>query len=208
MLHRRAFLLLTSAFAGAFSLSGPLTGRMAAFAQGTDRATAFVKATGDRLVAVVNGPGSAEAKRRELTTIIGSAIDVDGVGRFCLGRFWRQASGEQQKTYLELFHKVLVTSVTAKLGEYQGVKLTVGRARQQEEEQIVSTVVERPNNPPTTVDWVITQPLSAPRIIDVIAEGTSLRITQRSDYASYLQRNGNSIDALIGAMRQQVSQHS
>ncbi len=208
MLHRRAFLLLTSAFAGAFSLSGLLTGRKAAFAQGTDRPNAFVKATGDKLVAVVNGPGSAEAKRRELTTIIAAAIDIDGVGRFCLGRFWRQASAEQQKTYLELFHKVLVTSVTAKLGEYQGVKLTVGRTRQQEEEQIVSTVVERPNNPPTTVDWVITQPQSAPRIIDVIAEGTSLRITQRSDYASYLQRNGNSIDALIGAMRQQVSQQS
>jgi len=204
MLHRRAFLLLTSTF----TLSGLLTGRMAAFAQGTDRATAFVKATGDKLVAVVNGPGSAEAKRRELTVIIDAAIDVDGVGRFCLGRFWRQASAEQQKHYLELFHKVLVTSVTAKLGDYQGVKLTIGRTRQQEEEQIVSTVVERPNNPPTTVDWVITQPMSAPRIIDVVAEGTSLRITQRSDYAAYLQRNGNSIDALIGAMRQQVGQHS
>jgi len=208
MLHRRAFLLLTSTF----TLSGLLTGRMAAFAQGadrgTERATAFVKATGDKLVAVVNGPGSAEAKRRELTVIIDAAIDVDGVGRFCLGRFWRQASAEQQKHYLELFHKVLVTSVTAKLGDYQGVKLTIGRTRQQEEEQIVSTVVERPNNPPTTVDWVITQPMSAPRIIDVVAEGTSLRITQRSDYAAYLQRNGNSIDALIGAMRQQVGQHS
>ncbi len=204
MLHRRAFLLLTSTF----TMSGLLTGRMAAFAQGTERATAFVKATGDKLVAVVNGPGSAEAKRRELTVIIDAAIDVDGVGRFCLGRFWRQASTEQQKHYLELFHKVLVTSVTAKLGDYQGVKLTIGRTRQQEEEQIVSTVVERPNNPPTTVDWVITQPTSAPRIIDVVAEGTSLRITQRSDYAAYLQRNGNSIDALIGAMRQQVGQHS
>ena len=87
------------------------------------------------------------------------------------------------------------------------MKLTIGRTRQQEEEQIVSTVVERPNNPPTTVDWVITQPTSAPRIIDVVAEGTSLRITQRSDYAAYLQRNGNSIDALIGAMRQQAAQN-
>jgi len=202
MLHRREFLLLTTAF----SLAGALGIQSVAFAQSGDRATAFVKATGDKLVAVVNGAGSAEAKRRELTQVIDAAVDVDGVGRFCLGRFWRQASPDQQKRYLELFHKVLVTSITAKLGEYQGVRFSMGRSRPQDEEQIVSTVVERPNNAPTAVDWVISNPGSNPKIVDVIAEGTSLRITQRSDYAAYLQRNNNNIDALIGAMRDQVAQ--
>jgi phospholipid transport system substrate-binding protein len=42
----------------------------------------------------------------------------------------------------------------------------------------------------------------------VIAEGTSLRLTQRQDYASFLSHNGNSIPALIAAMHQQVSQNS
>jgi phospholipid transport system substrate-binding protein len=67
-------------------------------------------------------------------------------------------------------------------------------------------VVERPNNPPTNVDWVISNPTSDPKIIDVIAEGTSLRLTQRQDYASYLNRNNNDIDALLNAMSQQVAQ--
>ncbi len=40
----------------------------------------------------------------------------------------------------------------------------------------------------------------------MVAEGTSLRLTQRSDYASYLSRNNNNIDALITAMQQQVAQ--
>jgi hypothetical protein len=31
-------------------------------------------------------------------------------------------------------------------------------------------------------------------------------LTQRQDYASYLSRNSNNIDALINAMRQQVAQ--
>jgi phospholipid transport system substrate-binding protein len=70
----------------------------------------------------------------------------------------------------------------------------------------VSTVVERPNNPPTNVDWVVSNPGSDPKIIDVVAEGTSLRLTQRQDYASYLSHNNNSIDALIDAMRQQVAE--
>ena len=63
----------------------------------------------------------------------------------------------------------------------------------------------RPNNPPTGVDWIIANPSKDPKIVDVVAEGTSLRLTQRQDYASYLTHNNNNIDALIAAMKIQVS---
>ena len=178
----------------------------AARAQSTDKAASFVKSTGDKLVAVVNGPGSTSAKRAAMTLIINTDVDVDGIGKFCLGRYWRLATPEQQKQYLVLFHEVLVTNITSKLGEYQGVKFTMGRTKPQDETAVVSTTVERPNNAPTAVDWIISDPSSSPKIIDVVAEGTSLRLTQRQDYGSYLTHNNNNIDALIAAMKNQVSQ--
>lgn len=199
MIHRRHLLTLT-----AVSALLPLSVR----AQATDKASAFVKSTGDRLVGVVNGPGSAASKRAAMTQILNTDVDVDGIGRFCLGRFWRQATPDQQRQYLQLFHEVLVTNITAKLGEYQGVTFTMGRSRTQDEEAVVSTTVIRPNNPPTAVDWIIANPTTSPKIIDVVAEGTSLRLTQRQDYASYLTHNNNSVDALIAAMKNQVSQNS
>jgi phospholipid transport system substrate-binding protein len=177
-----------------------------AWAQSADQAAAFVKSTGDKLVGVVNGPGSASAKRTEMTQIIDSDVDVEGIGRFCLGRYWKQATTDQQKQYLSLFHEVLVTNITAKLGEYKGVSFTMGRSKAQDEEAVVSTTVMRPNNPPTAVDWIIANPSADPKIVDVVAEGTSLRLTQRQDYASYLTHNNGSIDALIAAMKNQVSQ--
>jgi phospholipid transport system substrate-binding protein len=197
MINRRHFLTLA-----AVAVLLPLSAR----AQGADKAAAFVKSTGDRLVAVVNGPGSPSSKRSQMTQIIDSDVDVDGIGRFCLGRYWKQATPDQQKKYLALFHEVLVTNITAKLGEYQGVTFTMGRARPQDEEAIVSTTVVRPNNAPTAVDWVIANPTSSPKIIDVVAEGTSLRLTQRQDYASYLTHNNGNVDALLTAMKNQVSQ--
>jgi phospholipid transport system substrate-binding protein len=202
MPNRRTLLVLTAA-----SLL-PAAGRLVrpALAQSAGRASEFVKSIGDRLVGVVNGPGSSRDKREKLTQIVDSGVDVDGVARFCLGRFWRNASPEQQKRYTELFHQVLVNNITSKIGEYQGVRFTMGRAQQRDDNDVVSTVVERPNNPPTNVDWIISNASGSPKIVDVVAEGTSLRLTQRSDYASYLSRNNNSIDALINAMRQQVAQ--
>ena len=191
------------------AVAGPSSGFVSrrAHAQAVERASAFVQQTGDRLVATVNGTAGVAEKRRAITQILETAVDVDGVARFCLGRFWRNTSADQQKRYVTAFHEVLVTNISGKLGEYRGVKLTVQRARQQDDEVIVTTVVERPNNPPTTVDWVIAQPTTAPKIIDVVAEGTSLRLTQRQDYASYLSRNNNDVDALINAMKHQTAQN-
>ncbi|MGA3403870.1 MAG: ABC transporter substrate-binding protein [Acetobacteraceae bacterium] len=182
-------------------------GRGAAAQSATDRATGFVKATGDKLVAVVNGPGSAQQKRQMLTQIIDGTVDVDGVARFCLGRFWKQASPAQQTRYMGIFHQVLVTNITAKLGDYKGVKFTMGRTEPDGDNAKVDTVVDRPNSPPTNVQWIIGNPAGDPKIVDVVAEGTSLRLTQRSDYASYLSHNNNNIDALISAMQQQVEQN-
>ncbi len=166
---------------------------------------AFVKSTADKLVSVVNGQESDREKRAKLMQIIDGTVDVDGVARFCLGRFWRNASAEQQQRYTQLFHQVLVNNIAAKLGEYRGVRYTIGRTQQRDETAVVSTVIERPNNPPAKVDWIISDPAGVPRIIDVVAEGASLRLTQRDDYTSYLNRHNYSVDALIEAMHQQVA---
>jgi phospholipid transport system substrate-binding protein len=202
MLERRDCLTVGPIMAAFGFLSMP------AHAQAVDKANAFVKQTGEEMVGIVNGTQAAPEKRRALTQILDAAVDVDGIARFCLGRFLRTASPDQQKRYVAAFHDVLVTNIASKLGEYRGVKLAVVRGRQQDDDAIVTTIVERPNNAPTTVDWVIGQPASSPKIIDVIAEGTSLRLTQRQDYASYLSHNNNDVDALIKAMLQQTAQNS
>jgi phospholipid transport system substrate-binding protein len=201
MLHRRhcltaGLIMASSAF---------LTSR--AQAQAVAKATAFVQQTGDQLVSIVNGALSPAQKRQAIRQILEGTVDVDGVAQFCLGRFWRTASPDQQKRFVAAFHEVLVTNISSKLGDYKGVKLTVLRGRQQDDEAIVTTEVERPNNPTTTVDWVIESPTTTPKIVDVVAEGTSLRLTQRQDYASYLTRNNNDVNALINAMKEQTAKN-
>ena len=202
MLTRRSVLLSTAALTVAFAL------RLApAQAQGAQVATAvdFVHKTGDELIGIINGSGTLASKQTQLLPIIDKSVDVDGIAAFCLGRYMRTATPQQQKDYLALFHNVLLKSVSGKLGEYAGVRLTVGRGDAREDGQVVvSTVIERPNNQPNNVDWLIETQGGAPKIIDVVAEGTSLRLTQRSDYNSYLSRNGGNVQALIDAMKRQV----
>lgn len=168
-------------------------------------AAAFVDAMLRDLLAIANGDSPQAAKRTALAGVVEARVDVDAVARFCLGRFWRTATPQQRGEYTQLFRRVLIRNISDKVGEYQGVTYTLGRAVKREGDDIaVSSVVNRPGNAPNKVDWVIAAE-GPPKVIDVIAEGTSLRLTQRSDYAAYLSRNGNNVQALIDALRQQAT---
>ncbi len=199
MLPRRLVLI-----SGAAAVAAGLCTRPAA-AQVANGAAGFIKGTGDQLMQVVNGGGSTDQKAAALAQIIDSRVDVNGIARFCLGRFWRAATPQQQQQYLDLFRRVLVGSIDAKLGEYKGVTFTMGRTVAQDTGNVVSTTINRPGQSPAAVDWVVQNVNGSPKIVDVIAEGTSLRLTQRSDYSSFIVHNNESIQALLDAMKKQVS---
>ncbi len=172
------------------------------------RAAAFIQEAGKELAALVGGAQSPADKRLRLQPFIDRVVDVGAVARFCLGRAWAQATPVQQAEFTRLFHTVLVNNVVGRMGDYQHgeVKVTVGRAEVRADGVQVPTVVDRTGEPPTKVVWLVRFDDAGPRIIDVIAEGTSLRLTVRSDYNSFLAQHGNDVDALIGALRQQIAQ--
>lgn len=176
----------------------------AARAQTQEQASAFIQSVGNNLVTVVNGSGSAAQKSAALAQVINNDVDVDGVARFVLGRFWRLATPQQQREYETLFHKVLVDGITAKIGDYEGVRFTVGRTSARNDGQMVASTIAGPKKPTTAVDWLVQSVNGSPKIADVVAEGTSLRLTQRDDYASFMVQHHDNVQALLDALRRQA----
>jgi phospholipid transport system substrate-binding protein len=172
------------------------------------RATAFVNKAGQDLVNTINDQRLNQTQRRDrVAGILRSAIDIEGTGRFILGRYVRQASPAELQDYLKLFDEIIIRNLSARFGEYRGVKFSLGRSQQRtEEDALVSTLVERPNTPAFTLDWRVAEINGQPKVVDVIAEGTSLRLTTRSEYAAVIQRNGGRVTALLDAMRGQIAQ--
>jgi phospholipid transport system substrate-binding protein len=184
----------------------PLAARRA-WAQPARQAVTFVSSTAEQLVAIVNSPDAPQEKHRRLQQVIDATVDIDDIARFCLGRFWRLATSEQRQQYLAVFGDLLVTRIAGHLGEYRGVRVAMGRARAAEDTEIVITTVERPSNPTYQVDWVVSTATGGPKIVDLLAGGTSLRLTQSSDFAAYLARHQYNIHELIEAMRQLAVAH-
>ena len=200
VLISRRFLL--AGFAGLASLP--------ARAQQMDitRATAFVDRAGQDLVNAINDPRLNQTQRRDrVASILRNAIDIEGTGRFILGRYVRQASPAELQDYQKLFDEIIIRNLSARFGEYRGVKFSLGRSQQRtEEDALVSTLIERPNNPSFTLDWRVADINGQPKVVDVIAEGTSLRLTTRSEYAAVIQRNSGRVASLLDAMRGQIAQ--
>ena len=176
--------------------------------QDIGRAASFIQTTGQDLVAAINDTRADIATRRlKVAAVLRKAVDIEGVGRFILGRWWRQATPQEQAEYVKLFEETLIRNLSARFGEYQGVRFSLGRSQQRTEDDVlVNTIIERPNSAPFALDWRVGEVGGQPKVVDVIAEGTSLRLTQRSEYSSVIQQNNGSVAALLVAMKRQIQQ--
>ncbi|WP_291298225.1 phospholipid-binding protein MlaC [Elioraea sp.] len=169
-------------------------------------AASFIEKRGNDVINVLNGNSSTDAKREAVSDILRDSVDVRGVAQFVLGRHWRTATEQQRGEYLRLFEETLVRNLSSRFGELRGVTFAIGRSQMaSDDEAVVATTVNRPNNPAVNLDWRVSATNGKPLVIDLVAEGTSLRITQRSEYGAVVQRSGG-MDGLLRAMRQQLAQ--
>jgi phospholipid transport system substrate-binding protein len=203
MIPRRLVMITIGATALPIILPNPVR---YAWAESGAQAVSFVKDTADRLVAIINSTGVQE-RRRRVQQVLDSAVDVDDIGRFCLGRFWAIATPDQQRRYMALFHEVLASEIAGHLGDYRGVRVTMGLARASADTEIVITKVDRPGKPLGQIDWVVSTATGGPRIVDLLSEGVSMRLSQSEQFTAYLARHQYNIDDLIEALRQNVAQN-
>ena len=91
------------------------------------------------------------------------------------------------------------------MAEYSGETLRVTGSRPAPDGELVSSEIVRANGqPPARVEWLLTPQNGAYKISDVIVEGVSMAVTQRSEFASVIQRNGGQVEGLITALRQKT----
>jgi len=178
-------------------------------APAADARTAEAMALVDKLGAEVvqalqhRDTGIAELEKR-FQILLARDFDVPFIGRFVLGRFWGQASAQQQQDYMKLFESLIVKTYANRFIDYSDQKLKVkGGQDLDDRDVVVNSTIERPNGPPVNVDWRVRRTGSILKIIDVAVSNVSLAVSQRSEYASVIQNAGGRIDALLEIMRKQ-----
>jgi phospholipid transport system substrate-binding protein len=182
-----------------------LTRLLAAAPAGAQDAQAFVAQLGNQAIQVL-GPSVSPAQRvARFRQLFRDDFDVPGLGQFVLGRYWRTATPEEQQEFLRLFQEYIVQAYAARLGEYGGEPFRVTGSRPSGDETVVSSLIERANAGRVQVDWYLINRGGAPKITDVYVGGVSMKVTQRDEFSSVIQRNGGRVDALLAQLRQRLA---
>jgi phospholipid transport system substrate-binding protein len=150
---------------------------------------------------------SQSEKKEAFKALLNKNFDMITIGRFALGRYWRPATKTQKSEYLKLFNTMIVEVYSQRFSDYQGQSFKVhGTTADSKKDTIVSSYIMPPQGPKVIVDWRVRYKDGKYRVIDVIVEGVSMSVTQRSDFSSVIQRGGGDVNVLINHLKGIVNQ--
>ena len=116
-----------------------------------------------------------------------------------VGRFWRQATPEQQQRLQEEFKTLLIRTYSGALAQVrdQTVQLKPMRSKPEDEDVVVRTEV-RGKGEPVQLDYRLEKTAGAWKIYDVNVLGVWLVANYRNDFAKEIGASG--IDGLIAKL--------
>jgi phospholipid transport system substrate-binding protein len=169
-------------------------------------AVAFMNQLWNRAAELLNNRTDPAIRQARFRQLFHDDFDGTGIARFVLGRYWRNASGQEQQEFVKLFENYVVFVYTTRLANFGGETFKIRGSRSDGDGAIVSTDVMSPGSTsPLKMDWRLVNDNGAYKINDVIVEGISMAVTQRSEFASVVQRNGGQVSGLIALMREKTA---
>lgn len=171
-------------------------------ANGT-QAQEFIDKMGQRAIGFLSNTSlSHDQKQQEFKKLLESSFDMKTIGRFALGRYWKVATPAQQGEYLKLFQNLIVKVYSSRFNDYKGQGFDVASFRADgSQDFLVNSFIIPEGGSKVKVDWRVRQSNGSYKIIDVIIEGVSMSLTQRSDFASVIQRGGGNVETLLEHLR-------
>ena len=163
-----------------------------------------MKMTKSAIDTLTNQSISQEEKENQFGKLFDKNFDVPSISRFVLGKYWKQASTDQKKKFIKTFRNYIVKTYSSRFGEYSGEQLELLNTENESNPKIflVHTALQRQDAPIIKVDWRIGKKKDRFVILDIIIEGISLAVTQRSEFVSVIDQNEGNIDKLISLLKE------
>lgn len=178
----------------------------AAFAGMDERAAEdFVKkVTTEGIEQIINADISGEEKDQRFAKLFNESLDLNFIGRFVLGRYWKTSTPQQRSEFINVYRDLNIKTWSKRFDEFKGKKFIFnGTTPSNSPNQIfVNTTVPMEQGAPAKVVWRVKESGGAFAVVDIIIENISLAITARNEYTAYIKKTSGGIDDLIENLRQ------
>lgn len=155
---------------------------------------------------VINSNAPIEEKNRIFKKLFTENLDLDFIGRYVLGRYWRTATPQQKKEFISLYKEFNVKTWSKRFDEFKGKSFVFeGTTSASNPKQVfVNTKVPMPEGAPVSVKWRVYENKGKLKIIDIIIENVSLAQTARNEYTVFISKSPKGIDGLLENLREKV----
>jgi len=164
----------------------------------------FIRILGNQGLEVIRSSATLDQKATYFHQILRQDFALTDISRFVLGPYWRVASGTQRREFCSLFEDYLVHYYGQQFAQYGGGNLRVDGSRTDPAGVIVTSQIIRPQGPPIEVDWRLAVSDGRYKISDVSIDGVSMALTQRSEFAEIVRRNGGRVAGLLAMIREAI----
>lgn len=194
--HRRSFL-------GGFASVGLLSGLLpsAGWALNEANSMALVDKVVTEINAVIASGKSEAAMIKDFERIFSRYADVSIIARSALGADSRRASSAQLRSFTNAFQGYVARKYGKRFREFIGGKIEVTGVRPVKSWHEVEATVRLRGQSPFEVLFLVSDKSGRNLFFDMMIEGVSMRLAERTEIGALLDANNGDIDKLISAVQ-------
>ena len=168
----------------------------------------FIQRLGNQTLSILDQKTTAQDRLQDLKQLLDQSTDLELISRLVLGRYWKKADAGQQAEFVRLFKELVMQTMAERFSWYTGETFEITGAKPVDErDTMVATRILRPSGkPPILVEWRVRQSDNGFLLIDILAEGVSLVVTQRSEATDIIGQRG--IDGLLTDLRARLAKQN
>ncbi len=161
------------------------------------------KVTSEGIEQIINSDVSQAEKDERFAKLFNEYLDLDFIGRFVLGRYWKTATPTQRKEFIEVYRQLNIKTWSKRFDEFKGKRFDFnGTSPSNSANQIfVNTTVPLEQGAPAKVVWRVKDSAGTLKVVDIIIENVSLAITARNEYTAYIKKTPGGVSDLIADLR-------
>jgi phospholipid transport system substrate-binding protein len=161
-------------------------------------ARAFIEKLVADLTAILERTSSSDSRVNEFLTLFRRTTALPDIARFTMGLNWRGMTDSQKQRFVDAFERYAARVYAARIGDYNGQTIDVTGAQDVGRKGVlVQSILKSPGAQDVAVDWLVNDRNGPLQLVDIIAEGVSVAISQREEFAAMVDQRSGDIDRFI-----------
>jgi phospholipid transport system substrate-binding protein len=166
----------------------------------------LIQSTATEVVEIIKTTTPGPARQAAIQRVLQTNFDLPYMGQQALGANWNKASEAERTRFLKAAETAEARAYSERFGQYGGQTLTVGKVTPRANGLfIIDSQLSQTSGQPIKLQWEVRDAGRGPRITDVKVEGVSMVMTRRSDFNSYIQSHGGSVEPLIAELESRAA---